>query len=127
MNLWDIVGIFFWSYIFISYLFVMFSIVGDIFRDSTLNGWLKAVWVVFLVFLPFLTALVYIIARGRGMSDRQSAAAEKSRQQADSYIRSVAGTGSPTDEISKARALLESGSIDQSEYEALKRRALETV
>jgi hypothetical protein len=124
MNFWDIIGLFFWSYIFISYLFVLLRIIGDIFQDSSLNGWLKAVWMIFLVFVPFLTALVYLIVRGRTMNERQRAAAERARGEADSYIRSVATQTSPADEIAKAKALLESGSITQTEFESLKSRAL---
>lgn len=127
MNFWDIVGFFFWSYVFISYLFVLFSIVGDIFRDSALNGWLKAVWIFFLIVVPFLTALVYLIARGRTMNERQQASAQKARSQADSYIRSVAAAGSPADEIAKAKSLLDAGSISRPEYETLKGRALAAV
>lgn len=124
MNFWDIIGLFFWSYIFISYLFVLLSIISDIFRDTSLNGGLKAVWIIFLVFVPFLTALVYLIARGRTMNERQRAAAERARSEADSYIRSVATPTSPADEIAKARALFEAGSITQTEFDSLKSRAL---
>lgn len=127
MNFWDIIGFIFWSYILISFLFVLFSIIADIFRDKGLNGWLKAVWIFFLVFVPFLTALVYLITRGRSMNERQLAAVQQARGEADSYIRSVAASASPADEIAKARALLESGSISQAEYEALKGRALATM
>lgn len=127
MNVWDIIGFALWSYILISFLFVLFSIIGDIFRDKDLNGWLKAVWIFFLVFVPVLTALIYLIARGRSMNERQAAALQQARGEADSYIRSVATSASPADEIAKASALLESGSITQAEYEALKGRALATA
>ena len=70
MNFWSIVGLFFWSFVFIAYLFVLFAIIGDLFRDHQLNGWLKALWIIFLVFVPFLTALVYLIARGNHMAAR---------------------------------------------------------
>lgn len=127
MNVWDIIGFALWSYILISFLFVLFSIIGDIFRDKDLNGWLKAVWIFFLIFVPVLTALIYLIARGRSMNERQAAALQQARGEADSYIRSVATSASPADEIAKASALLESGSITQAEYEALKGRALATA
>jgi hypothetical protein len=124
MNFWDFVVWIFWVYVFFAYLMVLFSIIGDIFRDKTLNGFFKAVWVLFLVFVPFVTALVYLIARGRGMSERSVAAASQARQETDSYIRSVAATPSPADEIAKAKALLDSGSISQSEFDGLKAAAL---
>jgi hypothetical protein len=123
MEFWDFVVFVFWSYVFIAYLMILFAILGDLFRDSELNGWLKAVWVIFLIFLPFLTALVYLIARGRGMTERHVTAMEQSRSQTDSYIRSVAST-SPADEIAKAKALLDSGSITQAEFDAIKSRAM---
>ena len=119
MDLWSIIGFLFWGYVFFAYLMVMFSIVGDIFRDTELNGWLKAVWILALIFLPVLTALVYLIARGRGMSERQREAARAMRSHQDEYIRSVASS-SPADDIAKAKALLDDGSITQAEYDGLK-------
>jgi hypothetical protein len=123
MEFWDFVVFVFWCYVFIAYLMILFAILGDLFRDGELNGWLKALWVIFLIFLPFLTALVYLIARGRGMTERHVAAMEQSRSQTDSYIRSVASS-SPADEIAKAKALLDSGSITEAEFASIKRRAM---
>ena len=123
MQFWDFILFVFWSYVFFSYLMVLFGIIGDIFRDPTLNGGLKAVWVIFLVFVPFLTALVYLIARGKGMSERQQAAVRHARSQTDSYIRSVAAS-SPAEEIGKAKALLDSGAISAAEFDGLKSRVL---
>lgn len=122
-NVWDFVWVFFWAFAFIAYLFALFSVIGDLFRDRKLNGWWKAVWIVFLIFLPFLTVLIYLIARGRGMAERQQRDATQAKQAADEYIRTVAGH-SPADEIAKAKALLEAGSISQAEYEQLKAHAL---
>lgn len=122
---WDLFLWFFWVYVFIAYLMVLFSIVVDIFRDHTLNGWLKAVWVIFLVFVPFLTALVYLIARGKGMSERSRREVQEVRTAQDDYIRDVAGASS-ADEIAKAKALLDSGTISQGEFDRLKSKALGT-
>ncbi|MFV0433433.1 MAG: SHOCT domain-containing protein [Leucobacter sp.] len=122
-SFWAALVWFFWAAIFIAYLMTLFSILIDIFRDSKLRGWAKAIWIIFLVFVPFLTALVYLIARGDGMSERASKAAEESKQGAEDYIRSVAQTD-PASQIEKAAALLKSGAISQSEYEHLKTRAL---
>ncbi|GAA0338480.1 SHOCT domain-containing protein [Micropruina glycogenica] len=101
---------------------VLFSIVGDIFRDREMSGGLRAVWIVCLIFFPFITALIYLIVRGRGMTERAVAQAERNKAAADDYIRSVAG--SPADEIARAKALLDAGTISPAEYEALKAKAL---
>jgi len=124
MSIWDLVAWFFWSFVFISYLMVVFTIIGDIFRDSSLNGWWKAVWIIFLVFLPFLTSLVYLIARGQGMAERRGEQLAELRAAQTAYIRETAGSSSPADDITKARGLLDSGVITQSEFETLKAKAL---
>ncbi len=125
MNFWDVVAWFFWVFVFFAYLMVIFSIIGDLFRDHKLNGWLKAVWIIFLVFVPFLTALVYLIARGRGMAERQAAAVNAAQSAQAAYIREAAGTAaSPTDDIAKAKALLDSGAITADEFDKLKTKAL---
>lgn len=108
--------------IFISYLFALFSIIGDVLRDRSLSGGLKAVWVICLIFFPLLTALVYLIVRGGGMAERAAAQAQQNKAAADDYIRSVAG--SPSDEIARAKALLDAGTISQPEYDKLKAKAL---
>ncbi len=72
MNFWDMFGWFFGTFVFITYLIVLISIFVDLFRDGSLSGWAKAVWVFFLIFVPFLTGLVYLIARGKGMSERSA-------------------------------------------------------
>lgn len=123
MNFWEIFWYFVWAFFFIAYLFVLFAIIGDMFRDRKLNGWWKALWVIFLIFVPFLTALVYLIARGRGMAERQAEAAQEAKQATDSYIQQVAGK-SPSDEIADAAKLLAAGTITTEEYEKLKARAL---
>ncbi|SEC03260.1 SHOCT domain-containing protein [Microbacterium hydrocarbonoxydans] len=124
MSIWDLVAWFFWSFVFISYLMVVFTIIGDIFRDSSLNGWLKAVWVIFLVFLPFLTSLVYLIARGQGMAQRRGEQIAELHAAQTAYIRETAGSSSPADDITKARGLLDSGVITSAEFETLKAKAL---
>src|SRR4051794_13983585 len=87
-------------------------------------GGLKALWVICLIFFPFVTALVYLIARGPGMAERQSTAMDQRQQAQDAYIQSVAGVKSPSAEIAQAKALLDAGTIDQAEYDTLKARAL---
>lgn len=123
MSFWDIIWFIIVSFAFIAYLMIMFNILGDLFRDDSVSGWLKAVWIVCLIFFPFITALVYLIARGGGMARRHEAAYAELRQAQDEHIRSVA-KASPAEEIAKAQALLSSGTIDQTEFAALKAKAL---
>lgn len=122
-SFWDIIVWFFLAFIFISYLFALFAVIADLFRDRALNGWWKAVWIIFLIFVPFLTVLVYLIARGSGMAERSNTEATNARSAADAYIQQVAGT-SPSEEIAKAKALLDSGTITAAEYDTIKAKVL---
>lgn len=123
-DFWDIIWWFVWAFVFIAYLFALFSIITDLFRDRDLSGWWKAVWLIFLLVLPFVTALVYLIARGRGMAERSTRAAVSARRAGDAYIREVAGSGSPGQQIAQAKALLDEGAISAEEFAALKDHAL---
>lgn len=123
-SFWDLIWWFLWAFAFIAYLFALFAIIGDLFRDQKLNGWWKAVWIIFLIFVPFLTALVYLIARGNGMAERSQKEYKQAQAATDAYIRQTAGSTSPSDEIAKAKGLLDSGSITQQEFELLKAKAL---
>jgi hypothetical protein len=122
-NLWDFIGLFFSIFIFVAYLWALILIVSDLFRDRKLNGWWKALWILLLLVVPFITALVYIIARGNGMAERAQREAKEYQQNADEYIKKVAGT-TAADEIAKAKALLDSGAISQADYDSLKAKAL---
>lgn len=127
MNFWnnfgDVIWWFLWIFAFTAYLFALFAIIGDLFRDRSSNGWVKAIWIIFLVFVPFLTALVYIIARGNGMAARAaSARGYATVSESDDYRPKA--SASPADDIAQAKALLDSGAISQGEYEALKSKAL---
>ncbi len=129
MNFWEnfgnLIWWFLWIFAFTAYLFALFAIIGDLFRDHKLNGWWKALWVIFLIFVPFLTALVYLIARGKGMAERSQKEASQYQAATEQYIRQTAGTAaSPSDEIAKAKALLDAGTISQQEYDQLKAKAL---
>ena len=123
-NFWDLIWWFLWAFVFIAYLFALFAIIGDLFRDHKLSGWWKAVWILFLIFVPFLTALIYLIARGNGMAARSHKEAKQYQAATDQYIRQTVGAASPSDEIAKAKALLDSGTITQAEYDQLKTKAL---
>ena len=122
-SIWDVFWFYFWIFAYIAYLFVLVYIIIDIFRDHTLNGWLKAVWILFLVFVPWITALVYLIARGKGMAERSRERRPEVVEYSDEEVRSVS-FASPTDEIAKAKALRDQGVISDGEFEALKAKAL---
>ncbi len=124
-SFWD----FFWFiisfFLLMAYLVVLFQILTDLFRDKDTSGVMKAFWVFFLIILPLITSLVYLIARGQGMAERNIAAVQAAQSDTESYIRSVsAGAASPADEIGRAKGLLDSGAITQAEFDALKAKAL---
>jgi type VI protein secretion system component VasK len=124
MNFWDFLWLLIWSFLFVCFLMVLFNIFGDLFRDPELSGWAKAAWVVGLIVFPWLMILVYLIARGKGMAERQAAAVRGARESTDQYIQSVASRVAPADEIASAKALLDSGTITQAEFDRLKAKAL---
>lgn len=118
--LWTTLAIFF----MVMYFMILFSILGDLFRDHDTSGWAKAAWVIFLVIAPFITALIYLIARGSGMAERSMKAQANAQKQFNEYVQNVATQGSAADQIAQAKQLLDSGAIDQAEYDALKAKAL---
>ena len=128
-SFWDFLVWLFWFYVIIACIWIFITVFIDIFRDNTLNGWGKALWVMFLVFLPFLAAFIYLIARGRGMAERNAARAAEAQAANADYIRTVAGSsGSSTAaEIEKGKQLLDSGAITQAEFDALKAKALQSA
>jgi ABC-type multidrug transport system fused ATPase/permease subunit len=122
----------FWSVLWFFFLFiwivVLFHILTDLFRDSTLSGGAKTLWVLFLVFLPFLAVFVYVISRGKGMAERSAARQQQAQEQFEGYVREVATTGdapaTPADQIARAKELLDAGTIDRAEFDRLKAKAL---
>ena len=125
MSFWDIVWFMIIFFAFATYLMVLFSIVADLFRDPEVSGVMKAVWVICLVFFTFITAVVYLIVRGRGMNERAAKKYAEARQAQDEYVRSVAGAGSSAPEqIAKAKELLDSGAITSDEFASIKAKAL---
>ena len=122
-NFWDIFWWFFIVYALFAFLYALFIVIADLFRDHELSGWWKAIWIIFLAFVPFLTLLVYMIARGKGMVERAGERARKDQEASDAYIRQVA-TASPTEEIAKAKALLDAGTISPEEFERIKSSVL---
>jgi ABC-type multidrug transport system fused ATPase/permease subunit len=124
-SFWDFFWLLVWTFFFVMYLMVLFQIIGDLFRDKDLSGWWKALWIIFLIIFPFLAAIIYLIARGRSMADRQAGEMRKAQVATDQYIKSVASQGSsPADQIASAKSLLDSGAITQQEFDQLKQKAL---
>ena len=124
-DFWEVLLWSFWFFIWVAAIMVWFRCLWDLFGDSSLSGWGKAGWAILLVFVPWLGALIYLIARGRSMTERQLAAAAEMQAQQKEYIQQVAGSSQgPAQEISKAKALLDSGAITQEEFDALKTKAL---
>jgi hypothetical protein len=108
-----------------AFFMVLFRVFGDLFSDKSLGGMGKFWWSLFIIFLPFLGLLVYVLARGNGMAERQMAKMGEMQAAQASYIRQAAGTGSSAvDQITSAKALLDAGTITQSEFDALKAKAL---
>ncbi|HET9020939.1 MAG TPA: SHOCT domain-containing protein [Ornithinibacter sp.] len=126
MSFWEFIWFLFVSFAIVAYLMAMFSIVLDLFRDRSVSGAMKAVWLVALIFFSIITAIVYLVVRGDGMAERNSRDQRAMREAQDDYIRSVAGSssGSAVDQIAEAKKLLDSGAITEEEYTTLKARHL---
>jgi hypothetical protein len=118
--LWTMVIFFVW----VVWIWMMVSILGDVFRRTDIGGWAKAAWCVFMIVLPFLGVLVYLIAQHDGMARRDLERAQAARQQFDEYIAGVAAGNGAASEIEKAAALRDQGTISATEFDAIKTRAL---
>lgn len=126
MSFWEILYYAFVIFLFFAYLMVLWSIISDLFSDPDTSGVKKAVWIVFLVFFPFITALVYLVARGKGMQQRRMDHLAQIKAAQDNYIKQVAGTTapSPTEQVAQAKQLLDSGALTQEEFDALKAKLI---
>lgn len=113
-----------WLFILFMFIFVWVMVVFDLFSDHTMNGWGKAIWIIFLILLPPLTTLIYLIARGGSMAKRRQAQIEAADAAQKAYIQSAVGSAAPADQIAAAKALLDAGTISQSEFDSLKAKAL---
>ncbi|WP_172123266.1 MULTISPECIES: PLDc N-terminal domain-containing protein [unclassified Devosia] len=122
-DFWEFLWLILWSFFLISYLMVLFQIIADIFRDRDLSGFAKAVWIIALLIFPVLTALVYLVVRGSGMTIRRNQDLQRMSEETENYIRSVAGR-SPATEIADAHALREAGVISEDEFSRIKSKAL---
>jgi flagellar biosynthesis/type III secretory pathway M-ring protein FliF/YscJ len=123
-SFWNIIWYIFVAYLFFAYLLVLFSVIADIFRNRESSGLIKACWIFLLIVLPILTLIVYLIVYGKDMGERSSRQAQAMQAQQESYIKDVAGTNSPADQISQAKKLLDAGAISQAEYDSMKAKAL---
>ena len=126
MSFWDVVGSIFWFMILFAWIGLLFRIFGDLFGDHEMSGWGKAIWTLFLFVLPWLGALVYLIARGRSMNERALARAQRSQEAFGQYVRETAGTSttSTADELSKLADLRDRGTISDEEFQHAKAKLL---
>jgi general stress protein CsbA len=121
--LWSMILFFAW----VAWIWMVIVILTDVFRRADIGGWAKAAWVVFLVVVPFIGVLCYLIAQHDKMAERRMSDFKAQQDVVDSHIREVAGADGPATEIANAKSLLDSGAIDRTEYDQLKRRALATA
>ncbi|HTR75805.1 MAG TPA: SHOCT domain-containing protein [Solirubrobacterales bacterium] len=110
-------------FLFVIWIWILFTIITDLFRDHEMSGWAKGVWIIFLVFIPFLTALIYLIVRGSGMRDRALKAQTDAKKHFDEYVREQAAA-SPADELHKLNELREKGALSQEEFDQAKAKLL---
>jgi hypothetical protein len=122
-NFWDLILLMLSTFVFVAYLLVMFQIIGDLFRNTEMGGGSKVLWIIGLILLPWLAALIYIIANGGDMAKRQRQAMERAKSDTDAYIRQVAGK-SPVEQIVDAKALHDAGTISAEEFAKIKAKAL---
>ena len=120
--LWTLIVIFAW----VIWFWLLITVFADVFRRHDIGGGQKALWIVFVIILPFLGVLVYLIAQSKGMAERNQQQMQAAQQQTDAYIRDVAGGTDPAEQIAKAKQLLDAGTISSAEFDALKQKALAT-
>jgi Short C-terminal domain/Phospholipase_D-nuclease N-terminal len=119
----DIVGTMLIFFAWVIWFWILIRVLVDVFRRNDISGWGKAAWTFFMIVLPFLGVLIYLIAHGQEMGERDIKQAQANQAQLDSYVRSVASDGA-ADQIAKAKQLLDSGAIDQAEFDRIKAKAL---
>jgi hypothetical protein len=118
----------FWTmlifFAFVVWLWILFTVIADLFRRHDTSGFMKVLWIIFIIVLPYLGVFVYLIAEHKGMTDRAIASQKQAQSQFDDYVQSVAVKSDPTEQINKAKGLLDSGAITQTEFDRLKANAL---
>jgi Phospholipase_D-nuclease N-terminal/Short C-terminal domain len=120
--LWTLIVFFLW----VLWFWLLISIVGDVFRRRDIGGGKKTLWLIFMLFVPFVGVLAYVLVNSDSMAERNLERARAQQAQMDTYVRETAGTGGTAAEIDKAKQLLDSGAITQAEFEAIKAKALAT-
>ena len=118
--MWTMLVFFAW----VIWFWLLITVFGDLFRRRDISGWGKAGWIIFVIVLPYLGVLVYLIAEHQGMADRNMQQAQAAQSQFDDYVKDVAAQSGPAGEIEKAKQLLDSGAISQAEFDSLKAKAL---
>ena len=126
MDLWDVMVSIFWFFILFAWIWLLVSILTDVFRDESLSGWGKAGWVFLLIVVPWLGALIYLIARGKSMNERSIAQAQRNEEAFRDYVQKTAASGSVStaDELAKLADLRDRGAISAADYEAAKAKVL---
>jgi hypothetical protein len=123
VNFGDLLLLVFEVFLFVIWIWILIAIISDLFRDHEMSGWAKGIWIIFLVFIPFLSALVYLIARGNGMRDRALKAQSDAKAHFDEYVREQAAS-SPAEELHKLNDLREKGALSQAEFDQAKAKLL---
>jgi hypothetical protein len=123
-SFWDFFWLMLWAFFIVIWIMILWQIFTDLFRDHETGGFAKAMWVIFLIFFTPITALIYLIAKGKGMAERNMKAAQRMQEQQAEYIRSVSVGSDPAEQIAKAKGLLDSGAITQAEFDSIKTKAL---
>jgi hypothetical protein len=118
--LWTLLIFFLW----VMWFWLLIIIIGDVFRRRDIGGGKKTIWLIFILFVPFIGVLAYVLANSDGMAERNLERARKDQAQFDTYVRETAGSGGAAAEIDKAKGLLDSGAISQAEFDAIKAKAL---
>ena len=118
--MWTLLVIFAW----VIWFWLLITVFMDLFRRHDISGWAKAGWIIFVIILPFLGVLVYLIAESKGIAERTQSQAQQSQEQFDDYVKTVAAQSDPAEQIAKAKGLLDSGAITQAEFDSIKAKAL---
>jgi hypothetical protein len=124
MPVLDVLWAMLWFFLLIAWIWVVISVIVDIFRSDDLSGWAKALWTIFVIIIPWLGVLIYLIARGQGMAERSYKQAAEQEARTRAYIQDAAASGSTADEIAKLAALRDAGTITDAEYESQKAKLL---
>ena len=121
---WQVIWTMFIFFLWVIWIWLLIVVFSDLFRRHDTSGWAKAGWCVFIILLPFLGVFVYLIAQGKQMGERRMAEVQAAQQDMDAYVKQVAASSDPAEQIAKAKQLLDSGAIDQAEFDSLKAKAL---